>query len=116
VRVALRLASLGLILTACVPSGVSRDEATNLAVEAAGPGSSVSSAEQGALGEFVDPRTVPELRRDRGVWAIALAGDFPGECVTTATGVSQCPPVANTALVVLDDQTGEILLIEVPAR
>lgn len=105
----------GLFLSACLFAGVSRDEAVRLALQAAGPDSTVSSVEHGLLGQFVDTRTLPDIPRDRGVWAVVLTGEFPGECVVGPTGESRCPPSAQTALVVLDDQTGEVLLVEYPA-
>ena len=114
-RLARLIVMVGLFLSACGFSGVTRDEAARLAVQAAGPDSSVSSAQQGRLGDFVDARTLPEIPRDRGVWAVVVAGEFPGECVITATGETRCPRTAQTALVLLDDQTGELLLLEAPA-
>lgn len=110
-----RLAIVGVLLSACALSGVSRDEAARLAVQAAGPDSSVLSAEHGQLDDFIDPRGLPDAHRKSGVWAVVVAGEFPGECVITATGRSRCPPPAQTALVLLDDRTGELLLLEAPA-
>lgn len=110
-----RLAIVGVLLSACALSGVSRDEAARLAVEAAGPVSSVLSVEHARLDEFIDLRGLPDARPDRGVWAVVVAGEFPGECVITVTGESRCPPPAKTALVLLDDRTGELLLLEAPA-
>ena len=102
-------------LVACLPSAISREDAARLAVQAAGPESIVSSLEHGPLGTFVDTRTLPDIPRDRSVWAVTVSGQFEGSCVVTATGESRCPPAAGSALVRLDDNTGEMLLLEVPA-
>jgi len=108
-------AMVGLFLSACMFSGLGEDDAARIAVEAAGPGSTVSSAEHGQLGDFIDPPTLPDVSRAHGVWAIVIAGEFPGECVISATGESRCPPPFQSALVLLDDQTGRLLLLEAPA-
>lgn len=103
------------ILATCQPVGINRDDAVRLALDAAGPASRALSVESGLLGDFVDPRALTDVPRDRRVWVVELAGVFPGECVVTATGESRCLPSATTALVVLDERTGELLVTEIPA-
>lgn len=94
-------AMTSLILSACMFSTVSRDEASRLALGAAGPDSTVLSAELGRLGDFVGTRTLADVPRDRGVWAVIVAGQFPGECVVTASGGTRCPHEAETALILI---------------
>lgn len=112
---AVRLVIICALSSGCVSPGLNRDEAAELAVDAAGSGSTVVSVELGRLSDFVDRRNLPGFGGDRGVWAVVVTGEFPGECVVTATGDSRCPPVADSALVVLDHQTGELLLLVAPS-
>jgi hypothetical protein len=109
------LVATALLIAACVPGGISRDRALELAL-AAGSDSVVParvvSAEAGPLGRFVEVRTLPDERRDRQVWAVLLAGDFEGECVLDPNGDSVCPRGAAGKLIVLDHATGEFLLSE----
>jgi hypothetical protein len=108
------LVATALLVAACVPGGISRDRAVELAL-AAGSDSVVParvvSAEAGPLGQFVGARALPDERRDRQVWAVLLSGDFEGECVASADGVV-CPRGAAGKLIVLDRATGEFLLSE----
>ena len=76
----------------------------------------MTRADQGELGQFVNDRTLPDVRRDLRVWAVVLAGDFPGECILGPGGTPSCMPDLKSALVVVrDGGDGEILLTEYPA-
>lgn len=99
----------------CASAGISRDRAIEIAIRAASDSTlppTVVTAEDGLLGALVDARSLPDLPRDRAVWAILLAGRFPGECVPSADGRSVCPPGAGRKLVVLDRATGDLLYAE----
>lgn len=105
-----------LALCACsLVGGIGRERAIELASAGAPDDARVLSAEIGQLGAFADANTPPGEARDRQVWAIVLTGTFPGECVATESGDSACPPVAETRLVVLDAETGELLYATSPA-
>jgi hypothetical protein len=95
--------------------GVSRDEAIGLALEGAPEDAQVVTVERAELGMIVDANLLPDEPRDRVVWILELSGTFAGECVVNADGESICPPDAESQLVVLDAQTGELLITESPA-
>lgn len=97
------------LLGAC-EGGIGRSRAIELAFRSAPGAMEVVEAEDGALFEFVPDEQLPGEPRGRHVWAVVLAGTFVGECVA---GASQCPST-DRILVVLDYETGALVLTEAP--
>jgi hypothetical protein len=112
-RLSVALVLLAMIAGACGPGGISRDRAIQLALEYAEGPVVVVSAESGPLGRFTDAQTLPSEHADRQVWAVVLSGNFAGECVLNAAGQSVCPPVSARKLVLLDFQSGGLVLTRV---
>jgi hypothetical protein len=95
--------------------GVSQQQAIELALRGAPEDAQVMTVERAELGMIVDANLLPNEPRDRVVWLVGLTGTFGGECVVDARGDSVCAMAAESQLVVLDAQTGELLYTESPA-
>jgi hypothetical protein len=103
----------GLLLSACGPSGISREEAITLALAEGGPQATVISVAYGSAAQFKS--TVPaSTDPNELVWAVRIAGQFSGSCVVMPGGQSRCPADAGSAMVVLDASTGELVGMAVP--
>lgn len=95
---------LALLLSACLPTGLTRDQAIEAAVRNAPPSDvpiSVVSALDGRLDRF--DVTAPSDEAGRHVWAVALVGSFRPLVEGEVAGVYQ------HHLVILDFTTGEFL-------
>jgi len=110
------LSAICVLLAACWwEFGVSRQQAIDIALTGAPADAQVVSAERAELGMIVDMNLLPNEPRDRVVWLVEVTGTFGGECVVDARGDSVCTIAAESQLVVLDAQTGELLYTESPA-
>lgn len=73
-------------------------------------------ANTGPLGGFAGAGTLPNEPRNREVWGVVFAGDFPFSCPITGNVPFSCEQDASTMLVVLDGRTGEVLYAVTPAQ
>ena len=106
------LVLLALVAVACTSVGISRERAIELARASTVAPGAVIRIETGPMDRFIPGQSMPTAPRDRVVWAVLLETKDPGECVLDADGVSRCPPVARSKLVILDFATGEFLYSE----
>lgn len=109
----LRYAGIALVLTlviaACNPGTIGRDEAIAIATREAGPGSSVINTEFGAHGALAEPAARPGIERpEELVWAITLRGKFALECPATPDRPRICPDL-NWVRMILDGRTGAFI-------
>jgi hypothetical protein len=102
-----------LITLAACGSGLSQSQAIEIASEHVPADAHVTSVRSGTFGQFAGQGDLPEVARDRLVWAVAFTRGYQGECVISPDA-QHCPPNA-TAMVVIDFFNGEFVTSEMPA-
>jgi len=97
--------------------GISKDNATTLALKYASSGGDVKlvSVQAGRLSRFKGD-TNTNGQDNQWVWAVAFSGSWSGSCAPpNVPGTNSCPPPATSELVVLDYFSGDLVLIKTPS-
>jgi hypothetical protein len=95
-------------------SGLTEAEAVAVAQSHVAPPGDLVSAEQGGLGDFVEPGILPNEPRDRPVWAVVLTSIIDMECPAPPATI-ECPtPHQGEVLVVLDYFSGDFITSSAP--
>lgn len=105
---------LALVVIACTPGTIGKGRATTLAIAAASDSTipvSVITAVTGTYGQFVPAQSQDQDQAGRHVWAVKLRGVFQLEGVFPLPGRT-----LDFKLVVLDQETGDILYTELLAN
>jgi hypothetical protein len=111
-----RIVSYGLVwavlVASCGAPGLSEDRVVATALQSLEGQATVVSVRSGSLGDFTDMTGLRGERADRQVWSVIVIGSFPGECVRNAAGQEVCPRPASRKQILLDFQTGALVLAE----
>src|ERR1700730_1284035 len=106
-----------LVLSGPPMGGISKDNATTLALKYASSGGDVKlvSVQAGRLSRFKGD-TNTNGQDNQWVWAVAFSGSWSGSCAPpNVPGTNSCPPPATSELVVLDYFSGDLVLIKTPS-
>ena len=96
---------------ATIRSGLTREQAIATAQKAVPGSTGVVDTRVGRMVDFEPSQST--TTPDRMVWAVILAGSFPGSCGPAplpGDTMHPCPPPARTTTVILDFSTGEFLM------